>query len=1490
MKRTKQLISLILAAGLLLTSVPTSAFEPPSKAEEILQDGYASTDDAYAIYPIPQDIDYSMGGSFSLETNISVVCEDGIDGYTIDFLDEILTDYGRTKSESQTVGSGSQILLGIKGSGGVVDKWAENHITLKESSEEEEDASGLFEKTDAYLLSAQNGTIVILGKDTDAAYYGLATLQMMFSSFNGNKFLNVQIEDYATMRTRGYIEGMYGIWDYEGRESLMKSTRDVKMNTYIYASKSDPYHRSKWNEPYPEDERQKIKHLVEVGEQTKVKYAWAVHCEHIFKNLPASTDSTYQTVFNQRVDSCIAKFQDLYDLGVRKFALLNDDFPSGSYEQVVTFVNRIQADFIEPNNCGNLIYCMDGYYGNGNQNELAAMRDLDSSVELFWTGAGVNSPITQTTVDYVREKTNHEIVFWLNYPVNEHAKSGIYLGNITHYVEDNVTNLAGAVSNPCLFSEPSKVALFQLGSLFWNNHAYTEQADNIWESSFKYLQPEVYSAYLTIARNVANCPNSGRVPNGFPESEYLKETLERVSAKIQKRQPISADSDAQKLKNEFSNIISAVTVFREQCKNQTLIDNLDTWLLSLSDAATAGEAILQALFDLEADDIDGAWNNLGLASQAMSTYNTHTYYVPHDNIWVASLAGSKRLVPFINQTISTAKNIILPYIDPSINVPDSSFASFYAKIHGAETTDSAESSKIFDENENTAAKYQSSFGDGQQKTGDYFGADLGKVIPIRRIDILQAESDTDNNFYHNAVLEYSKTGNEDDWTSIKEYTNDSAPRQILVTEEELSNVQARFIRLRLTKAGTSGENGTTVKPDYWTHIREFTVNGAEPKEEEISYGPIKSEHVSSDIAVEKSNLTYRLSSNSEISLAAGEYVGIKMDDLAGLKNITTPASASALTLEYSQNGIVWQPMPSNVEGIGARYVRLYNKTNSNVSFAPAEFAVTVSIVTVHPAVSDYNPEFSTLDEANGSSDWSSLFDGDIGTYIWTNVAQKSDQFIIIDLGVKAPLYNLMITQGQGPNGSNPNPKFYNAAFYLSTDNQTWGDPIITIAENNGTITATGADRTESNGYITISKTDLDGRYARYLKIQITKNNGYKLRINEIEFNKDIESTDLPIRKIMGTNLSGNLDNIVDGDISTVYTSDEPSDGTASVTYTLTENTRLTSATFLQNASKITNAEVTAEIYDGKNIRTETLGTLCDGTSTFCFNGQEDILSLTVTWPEGTIPTLYEIITNTEESVHTITLEGNGAPSVSVPASENRFIRLPKYIPEKAGYTFKGWTDGTNTYTAGSRYKMGSADTTLTAVWEKNNAEPPKDDPPTNPDPDLKTPPAVEENKIYSYEGLAYRVTSLTAATVEVAVQKNNTLTKIVVPDTIILNKKPYKVTSVAASAFKNFKNATAATIGKNVETIGDSAFAGCVKLKKITMKSTALKSIGKKAFQKCKALKTITIKSKSLKTVGKNAFKGIHKKAVIKVPSAKYKNYVKILSKKGQAKTVKIKK
>ncbi len=61
MKNTKRLISFILAAVLLFTSVPAAAFDPPSKAESSLENGYASSPDAYAIYPAPQRIEYGGG-------------------------------------------------------------------------------------------------------------------------------------------------------------------------------------------------------------------------------------------------------------------------------------------------------------------------------------------------------------------------------------------------------------------------------------------------------------------------------------------------------------------------------------------------------------------------------------------------------------------------------------------------------------------------------------------------------------------------------------------------------------------------------------------------------------------------------------------------------------------------------------------------------------------------------------------------------------------------------------------------------------------------------------------------------------------------------------------------------------------------------------------------------------------------------------------------------------------------------------------------------------------------------------------------------------------------------------------------------------------------------------------------------------------------------------------------------------------------------------
>lgn len=125
------------------------------------------------------------------------------------------------------------------------------------------------------------------------------------------------------------------------------------------------------------------------------------------------------------------------------------------------------------------------------------------------------------------------------------------------------------------------------------------------------------------------------------------------------------------------------------------------------------------------------------------------------------------------------------------------------------------------------------------------------------------------------------------------------------------------------------------------------------------------------------------------------------------------------------------------------------------------------------------------------------------------------------------------------------------------------------------------------------------------------------------------------------------------------------------------------------------------------------------------------------------------------------------------------------------------------------------------------------------------------------------ITSSTVAYIKPTSKKIKTAS---VPATVKYNGKTYKVTKIAAGAFKNCKKLKKLTIGKNVKTIGS------------------------KAMMNCKKLKTITIKSKKLKSIGSKAVSGMYKKAVIKVPNSKKKAYKKLFkAKTGYKKTMKIK-
>ena len=239
--------------------------------------------------------------------------------------------------------------------------------------------------------------------------------------------------------------------------------------------------------------------------------------------------------------------------------------------------------------------------------------------------------------------------------------------------------------------------------------------------------------------------------------------------------------------------------------------------------------------------------------------------------------------------------------------------------------------------------------------------------------------------------------------------------------------------------------------------------------------------------------------------------------------------------------------------------------------------------------------------------------------------------------------------------------------------------------------------------------------------------------------------------------------------------------------------------------------------------------------------------------------------------------------ITVPGTLN--VTLGKTMKLQASITPEDATNKTLVYTSSddtiasvkedgtvSGLKLGTADITVKAMdtgkektvkvtvkkVEKEPANPAKPSQPTTKTVKKGTKLIVGTN--------TFVVTNVKVKTVSYKATKNKKAAKITIPATVKSGKQVYKVTTIADNAFKNNKKIKTVVVGKNVRTIGKKAFYGCKNLKKITVQSSIIKKVGAKAF------------------------KGINKKAVIKVPSKKYKAYKKVFKGKGQAKTVTIKK
>ena len=286
-------------AMLMLFCIPVSA-------------GVKETAGEYEIYPTPQETTYG-DKEMQLTDQVKLSIGSDIDDYTKTRITDTLNVLKLTGNES-AASDKTELIVGVYGSGDAADTYGKANGAVQAT----------FDNYDAYMLYVKDGKIVVLGKDTDAAFYGVTTLKRIFEQLSADKKIKeLTVTDYAEVQFRGFIEGYYGNpWSLEDRIDLMKFGGEIKMNQYVFAPKDDPYHNSQWRELYPTENLENIKKLAQAGNENKCFFVYALHT---FMNSPFNFNN-----YDADLATVKAKYLQVIESGVRQIALLEDDATGSS--------------------------------------------------------------------------------------------------------------------------------------------------------------------------------------------------------------------------------------------------------------------------------------------------------------------------------------------------------------------------------------------------------------------------------------------------------------------------------------------------------------------------------------------------------------------------------------------------------------------------------------------------------------------------------------------------------------------------------------------------------------------------------------------------------------------------------------------------------------------------------------------------------------------------------------------------------------------------------------------------------------------------------------------------------------------------------------------------------------------------------------------------------------------------------------------------------
>ncbi len=627
----------------------------------------------------------------------------------------------------------------------------------------------------AYLLKANKKGISITGYDERGAFYAIQTMkQIMESTAAAGRLPYLICNDYPDLPLRGVVEGFYGNpWSHQVRLSLIDYYGRNKMNQYVYGPKDDPYHSSpNWRLPYPAEQAKNIHELVEACQRNRVDFVWAIH--------PGKDIKWNEEDYNNLVN----KFNLMYNLGVRSFAIHFDDIEGEGTnpKKQVALLNRLTNEFVkQKGDVAPLVVCPTDYSQlwakPGADGPLAIYgNELDPSIRVFWTGAVVCSDLTRETLNFVDSRIKRPAYYWWNFPVTDYARHIIMQGpayGLDNSLTDSLT--CGVLSNPMEHGEASKLALYGVADYNWNISTYNPM-DN-WERALADLTPEARDAYRTFA--IHSCDT---------ETGYRRtESWETLPFKVDNFTQAQFDS----LYSEFTKVEKAPAEMEAKCKNQLLLNELRPWLVEFGKLGERGIRTLNLIKIYKSGQQEAFWN----------AYINNTMTPADSKAYEAHKSGTMVLQPFYETSMDDMATGFYKTLTGTA-------AAFY-KGAGTYPTLSTTQSKLMFDNDSTTY-YHSGV---SQSTGDWVGADLGVVRPVKEIQILQGRNSTDDvDYYDNTILEYSADGNT--WHAL----SGQLQKQYVISWKG-TPVYARYIRIRKLAS----------EKKSWVSVREFMINPTTPE-------------------------------------------------------------------------------------------------------------------------------------------------------------------------------------------------------------------------------------------------------------------------------------------------------------------------------------------------------------------------------------------------------------------------------------------------------------------------------------------------------------------------------------------------------------------------------------------------------------------------------------------------------------------------------------